>query len=343
LAFYSLKELFESSNARARRQKISHDPNNTTWARDTAGFGHKILTSQGWKPGKTLGATDSAHAKHFTVASSSHVRIALREENLGLGAKIGSGQGAGECTGLDSFQDLLGRLNGKSEGVIEKEKKGRDDVRRVLYADRKYGGWGRFVSAGIMMGDKMLQKDSDPQQGSSSISDATKTAVHGSNQAPPELDEGSQDIPDPGQRVEKKKKKMKGKNNAIAKDSSNGPEHQADTALDGFEPAARETCGEQDDKVQRRAAKAQRKLDRQKRREERKIAREAKTTNSSKIAMPEVAATSLATTLPAMPSFSGGRHAVRQRYIMQKKAALMDSKALNEVSHCFVHCMRLTS
>jgi Pin2-interacting protein X1 len=74
----------------ASRSKISNDPQNTTWANNTERFGHKILTSQGWTPGASLGATDAAHKAHYTAASHSHIRVFLKDDNLGLGAKRGS-------------------------------------------------------------------------------------------------------------------------------------------------------------------------------------------------------------------------------------------------------------
>src|SRR3954452_8020092 len=116
--------------------KISHDPNNTNWTGNTDNYGHKIMQAQGWQPGDFLGAKDANHAEHYTAANASHIRVLVKTDNLGLGAKNGSGVGHGECTGLDAFKNLLGRLNGADEDELEKEQKSREDLRRAIYSER---------------------------------------------------------------------------------------------------------------------------------------------------------------------------------------------------------------
>jgi Pin2-interacting protein X1 len=134
--------------------KLSHDPNNTKWTNDTESFGHKLMTSQGWQPGDYLGAKNAAHAESYTAANASHIRVSIKDDNLGLGAKIGSGVGHGECTGLDAFTNLLGRLNGKDEDELEREQKSREDLKRAIYTERKWGSV-RFVPGGFLIGDKI--------------------------------------------------------------------------------------------------------------------------------------------------------------------------------------------
>ncbi|KAG8623461.1 hypothetical protein KVT40_008437 [Elsinoe batatas] len=136
-----------------RRTKISSDPNNTAWSSRTDRFGHKILTSQGWTPGSYLGASNANHQEHYTAANASHIRVLLKDDNLGLGASR-KREGA-ETFGLDQFSGLLGRLNGKTEEVLGKEEGARRDVRLRLWADQRGGV--RFVSAGFLVGDKVEQ------------------------------------------------------------------------------------------------------------------------------------------------------------------------------------------
>lgn len=112
------------------------------------------MTAQGWQPGEYLGAKDAAHAEFHTAANASHIRVMIKDDNLGLGAKIGSGVGHGECTGLDVFKNILGRLNGKEEAELEKEKQSREDLKRAIYAERKWGSI-RFVQGGFLIGDKI--------------------------------------------------------------------------------------------------------------------------------------------------------------------------------------------
>ena len=119
------------------------------------------------------------------------------------------------------------------------------------------------------------------------------------------------------------------------------------------------------DRTQRKLEKAQRKLDRRKRREAKEARREARhpkqaeqsydehselvqksevtsTSDGAKI-RPQMLLTTKATSsiqkteVPSTSyaSLQGGRHAVRQRHIQHKRMAIMDPKALNEVSMHF--------
>lgn len=137
-----------------KRLKLSNDPNNTKWTKDTTGFGHKIMTSQGWAPGDYLGAKDAPHAEFHTEANASHIRVMIKDDNLGIGAKKGSGVDQGECVGLDVFQTLLGRLNATDEDEYVREQKSREDLKRAIYTEKKWGSI-RFVSGGVLIGDKI--------------------------------------------------------------------------------------------------------------------------------------------------------------------------------------------
>lgn len=136
------------------RSRISNDPQNTTWANNTTRFGHRILTNQGWKPGDSLGAQDAAHAQHFTAASQSHIRVFLKDDNLGLGAKMGSERP--ENFGLAGLESVLGRLNGKGEEV-KKEEERRAEIGRRSEITRRYG-FMNFVSGGFLVGDVIEKK-----------------------------------------------------------------------------------------------------------------------------------------------------------------------------------------
>lgn len=138
------------------RGKLSTDPNNTAWAKSTTSFGHKMLSKQGWKPGDFLGAENASHASHYTAANASHIKVMLREENLGIGAKIGT-QNA-ETFGLSMFSGLLGRLNGKEEDRAVMQKK--EETLRDVQLKLKYGNM-NFVSGGMLVGDKMQEVKTD--------------------------------------------------------------------------------------------------------------------------------------------------------------------------------------
>ena len=135
----------------SRRIKISHDPNNLAWSQ-SASYGQKILSAQGWTPGSFLGAKNARHASHYGTASASHIRINYKDDNLGLGAQS-AGKLAEQSRHTDAFQGLLGRLNGRSEAEIQKEQRKGEDMRLALYAKGKWGGM-EFVRGGILVQGK---------------------------------------------------------------------------------------------------------------------------------------------------------------------------------------------
>ncbi|KAL6229881.1 hypothetical protein BDW75DRAFT_84598 [Aspergillus navahoensis] len=140
-----------------KKTKISHDPNNTNWSRSTSGFGHKILSSQGWTPGSFLGARNAAHADMFTAASASHIRVIVKDDTLGLGARS-KRDFLDEPTGLDAFKGLLGRLNGKSDAELQADQRKRDDVKLARYAATKWQAV-RFISGGLLAQEKDEPKE----------------------------------------------------------------------------------------------------------------------------------------------------------------------------------------
>ncbi|KAI0547469.1 hypothetical protein F4679DRAFT_554275 [Xylaria curta] len=157
------------------RRKLDHDPNNTRWTRDETTFGQKILRAQGWQPGKFLGAQDTAHAQLHSAASLAPIKINLKDDTLGLGAKIRQKQ-SDECTGLDVFKDLLGRLNGKSEETLEKERQVRSEIKTNLVVERKYGPM-RFVSGGLLVGDQMMRELADKKPALVSVKDESVSEI----------------------------------------------------------------------------------------------------------------------------------------------------------------------
>ncbi|PWY64721.1 hypothetical protein BO70DRAFT_325214 [Aspergillus heteromorphus CBS 117.55] len=136
-----------------KKTKISHDPNNTNWARSTSGFGHRILSSQGWTPGSFLGAQNAAHSDMFTAASASHIRVIMKDDTLGLGARS-KRDPLNEPTGHDAFKGLLGRLNGKSDADLEIDRQKRDNAKLARYAATKWQAV-TFISGGLLSQEKI--------------------------------------------------------------------------------------------------------------------------------------------------------------------------------------------
>ncbi|OTA69316.1 hypothetical protein K449DRAFT_460860 [Hypoxylon sp. EC38] len=181
------------------RRKIQHDPNNTKWSRDETTFGQKILRAQGWEPGKFLGAQDAPHSHLHSAASAAPINVLMKDDTLGLGAKPKHKQNT-ECTGLDVFKDLLGRLNGKSEETIEKERQVRSGIKTNLYVERKYGLM-NFVSGGLLVGDQMKDLVSTKVETLVSVKEEEKESLS--------TLEDATALPAKKQKKEKKSKKRK--------------------------------------------------------------------------------------------------------------------------------------
>ncbi|KAF2222054.1 hypothetical protein BDZ85DRAFT_264821 [Elsinoe ampelina] len=312
-----------------RRTKISSDPNNTSWSSRTDRFGHKILTSQGWTPGSYLGASNANHQEHYTAANASHIRVLLKDDNLGLGASR-KREGA-ETFGLDQFSGLLGRLNGKTEETLGKEEGARRDVRLRLWADQRGGV--RFVSAGFLVGDKVEQ-----------------------------LKREEVERKDAEEKKRGKKRRADGKVKDAAETSNNtsvsvGHACSEEEVLEeAVEAVASDNgdIGEQASKRRRKEEKRKRKAERALRKEEKRLRRAAKEAKrreregaiSVTSASPSVQGTSGTSTpdtaegnVRVKSSESDGpkqtqtipRRMIRSRYIQQKRMAGLDPQALKEI------------
>lgn len=126
------------------KQRFGNDPRNTNWSNDTSRFGHQYLAKMGWQQGSGLGLVSHA--------LTTHVKVSIKDDNLGLGAKLhkrkANGDGGLEeegTAGLDAFQRILGRLNGKENVVNKVLDNVRDD-------DIINGKWGmRFVKGETLL------------------------------------------------------------------------------------------------------------------------------------------------------------------------------------------------
>lgn len=98
----------------------------------------------------------------LTAASATHIKVAVKDDTLGLGARAGRDP-LGEPMGLDAFKGLLGRLNGKSDVELKQEQRQRDDVKLARYAAMKFQGV-RFVSGGLLTQEKVELPASTPSR-----------------------------------------------------------------------------------------------------------------------------------------------------------------------------------
>ncbi|ERF68088.1 hypothetical protein EPUS_06899 [Endocarpon pusillum Z07020] len=140
-----------------KRIKISHDPNNLTWAQSAESYGQKLLSSQGWKPGQGLGARSVKHS-NSPIPS---IKLSYKDDTLGLGLSQKSSNPEQTRTGLDAFHGLLGRLNSKDEVEAKKLEQNSEDRKLARWAQGRWGGV-IFVPGGLLVqGDKFRKAEDD--------------------------------------------------------------------------------------------------------------------------------------------------------------------------------------
>lgn len=234
------------------KRKLGNDPNNTKWSRNTDTFGQKMLRAQGWQPGQYLGAKDAPHAEWHTEASSTHIRVVLKDDTMGLGAKRNNGD---ECVGLDAFQMLLGRLNGKSEAALETEQKARDDMKLNAYVTQKVGAI-RFVRGGWLVGDQ-LQKTVDGEAAkpeTSAVSDAPEKSTGESKESELAIDASKKrkadQTPEDDDKARKREKKSK------KRKAESGTEADSESAREKKSKKSKKTRSEDESSSKRKKNRA---------------------------------------------------------------------------------------
>ena len=295
-----------------RKTKISHDPNNTNWSRSTSGYGHKILSSQGWTPGSFLGAQNAAHADMFTAASASHIKVVVKDDTLGLGARSTRDR-LDEPTGLDAFKGLLGRLNGKTDTDLAQEQRKRDDVKLARYAATKWPTV-RFISGGLLAQEKTETRPAKPPQKERQHKTELDSASSGnedkkmkdSQAFTGELDSSSGD----GQATQKRSKARK--------------KEKADPKLSDTDAAGKHDKREKKSKKRKRTEK---KGDSHPVPDDQDVHRDGPTKDFSE-QKPSPPPKPAAVSKERRPV---GRHTFRGRHIEAKKRALLDDKSLSEV------------
>lgn len=343
------------------RRKLAKDPNNTKWSRNTASFGQKILRSQGWQPGQYLGAVDAPHAEFHTAANASHVRAAFQEGNLGIGAKRNRGD---ECTGLDAFQDLLGRLNGKSEQALETERQHRSDVKLSLYIERRFGTI-RFVRGGLLVGDQLKEEDVEevkreeeeggenapgiltPAESSEEAEDKRCRGEKSKKRKAEQVDDQDDEDSDAHRKEKKKLKKEKKEKKLKDRERKRTTVSETAEAADSSEAEAspedkssekrkskkdKKSEDEEDSEEAKRAAKKEKKKKKRRKEEEGEASSTAAEVSSTAISPAQTGLSTPAGSGTSTPVSSATRHLARKRFIAQKRMATMDPQALNQVS-----------
>ncbi|KAM0332098.1 hypothetical protein ACHAQA_002370 [Verticillium albo-atrum] len=346
------------------RRKIDKDPNNTAWAKDTSTFGQKILRSQGWEPGQYLGAKDAAQAEHYTAANASFVRVSLKDDMLGLGFKQAKEE---RSTGMDAFQNMLARLNGKSEVEIQKEQQAKQAVASSLYCDSKFGPM-RFVRGGWLVGDKEQKttedekKEEDDEEKAVKVEDVPEVSLKEVSKKR-KAEEVSSDSDSSSSEDEKaKKKRRKEERKAAKKQKSKSAKTTPNDTQDDTEEGSSKSkkskkekkakLGETDSSAaEDKEAKKKRRQEKKERKAKKaaaddsdsdsdKAAKKEKKRRKKELKKAEEAAKASAsrsvsgTATPASGTSTPvlrGHHAVRSRWIASKRMATMDDTALNQI------------
>jgi Pin2-interacting protein X1 len=329
-----------------------------------------MLRAQGWQPGEYLGAKDAPHAEWHTEANSTHIRVTLKDDTLGLGAKRNNGN---ECTGLDAFQHLLGRLNGKSDDTLEAEQKARTDVKLSLYVQQKLGTI-RFVKGGWLVGDQVKDTPDEeveqPQDGT--VSDASKDSADVSEPSEPvavkpkkrKADQDTDREDEKARKKEKKSKKRKAdsdgevddesakkdKKSKRRKEKEKAREESAQSTSAAVSEAG-ETSGEVDSSAEAKKLKKERKekkkekKDKKEKKEKRRKEKAADSGAETSDNIPKKkkkdgansdtpAESSISTPSgsgTSTPVTTSSRYLARSRFIAQKRMAFADTAALNQV------------
>ena len=244
-----------------------------------------------------LGAANTPYTSLHTRANASHIKVALKDDTRGLGAEIVTKHEDGSTTGLDVFQNLLGRLNGKSEVELETQQKTISDVRRSAFISRRWGSL-RFVGGGLLVSDDLQELSkkqtcpgkSDDKAGDASVRDAvspSELSLHDTRVA--------SKLSNAQRKADKAERKLQRKLRRKARQKSRDEEL---TSLPTMMLPDIRTSRLPDGEGEKTPT----------------------ATTSSSIQRSK-----------AQGSPPVGRNAVRNRYIQHKKMSLMDSKALNEV------------
>lgn len=235
----------------------------------------------------------------------------MKDDNLGLGA---NGLRHDQCTGLDAFQGLLDSLNGKAKGQPMRQEQIYPETEPALYEGLGKKGI-RFVSGGFLEGSEQEKRPKQPIKGIVPLSEERVSEAKLNHRLECEY-----------KAAQRTKSRKKNRHNSTESDldepviKADGPPSATNFALEA-----------------RRKRKAERKL---KRRKDKEIRRAAQvdvpgtlSAVSSKEPIHSPIKTAATNHLDSQAGLSlGGRHAVRQKYIRQKKMAMMDLRAMNEVS-----------
>ncbi|KAI9919074.1 hypothetical protein PsorP6_011673 [Peronosclerospora sorghi] len=144
---------------------------NMAWASDTSKFGFKMLVKMGWSAGKGVGKDLQGQA--------SHVKIARRSNNLGVGCSLKQAEVQGWSETAGGFADVLktlnesygrkpvsdddsndaSRINKKQSKKVKKEKKSKKEKKKKTKKSKKSGVEKATVSRRLHYRKRQTTKD----------------------------------------------------------------------------------------------------------------------------------------------------------------------------------------
>lgn len=277
-----------------------------------------------------LGAQGASYTD--SPGSLSHIKITIRDENLGLGARSGVQGGEDTTTGLDGLQDLLGRLNGKNQSTRRSEQESREDTRKAMYAHRRWGN-GNFISGGYLVGDGILHGEAE------SLTEVAAPRIGTTRSSSTSSSEAN----DTQGRRKKKKRAVELIGTACADGSSSKSISSADnhgkiqkSKEKNLETKELRLIEEHVHGKRRPSEKRERKARRKAQKAEKAAAKALRLKQQTHLdTTPSMMKKELQGSAGRPKAADGektlARHAVRRRFIQHKQKSLTDQKALNEV------------
>ena len=243
---------------------------------------------------------------------------------------------ADEITGLDVFSDLLSRLNGKSDEAVEGDRQARLAVKTHRYVEAKWGPM-RFVRGGLLIGDE-LREESESNE--SEPEETKKPKAEKKSKKRKAAEAGDAEPSEDTEKAEKRRRKEERRAKKAAAASEGEEERKSKKKSKSKKESYPDgTVSDDAERVKRKSKKEKKSRSESDERCEKKDKTKKKkvSADSGEVAMEDAAdspATGTSTPTESGTGTStprGSRNFVRSRFIAQKRQAVLDAKALNQV------------
>lgn len=302
------------------------------------------MLAQGWSPGSPLGLS-------APEIKSSKTRVSFRNNSHGMSVLHGENDNEGQSVGLDIFQGILGRLNGKTDTQLESGQRSSRDIKMISPAEKRWE-FSYFTSGGFLSGENSEESrpKTDPgvQQAFEIQSQPAENNALQASQTCVNINDPSdeENITCTGSRRKRLKATAPDKQVMIGGEvpvSISNAESSTNTipltVAGSPTPAVRCISVADANGEQQRSNRSNRKLKEKKNKLADKLPSPILSQGCS---APQTASDQKDGAVTEMPLTSGqfipniakpmtGRHMVRQRFIRSKRMATMNTQALNEV------------